>query len=57
MNAIEKKLPVKPYNEEWEKMKNNKKYTDGTKLEKTLPIRFIILYIVAVIIIATMKFC
>ena len=57
INSIEKNLPVQPFNDEWEKLKNNKKYTDGTKLEKTLPIMFIILYIVAVITIAIIKFC
>ena len=57
INSIEKNLPVQPFNDEWEKLKNNKKYTDGTKLEKTLPIMCIILYIVAVITIAIIKFC
>ena len=57
INTIEKKLPVKPFNDEWEKLKNNKKYTDGTKLEKTLPIMFIILYGVVVATIIYMKFC
>ena len=57
INSIEKNLQVQPFNDEWEKLKNNKKYTDGTKLEKTLPIMFIILYIVAVITIAIIKFC
>ena len=32
-------------------------YTDGTKLERTLPIMFIILYGVAVVTIVYMKFC
>lgn len=54
INTIEKKLPVTPFNDEWEKLKNNKKYADCTKLEKALPIMFIILYVVSVII---MKFC
>lgn len=57
INTIEKKLPVKPFNDEWEKLKNNKKYKDGTKLEKTLPIMFIILYGVAVVTIIVMKLC
>lgn len=56
INSIEKNLPVQPFNDEWEKLKNNKKYTDGTKLEKTLPIMFIILYIIAVITIAIKGF-
>lgn len=57
INSIEKNLPVQPFNDEWEKLKNNKKYTDGTKLETILPIIFIILYIIAVITIAIIKFC
>ena len=57
INTIEKRLPVTPFNDEWEKLKNNKKYTDGTKLERTLPIMFIILYGVAVVTIVYMKFC
>lgn len=32
INSIEKNLPVQPFNDVWEKLKNNKKYTDGTKL-------------------------
>lgn len=55
INKIEQKLPVKPFNDEWEKLKNNKKYTDGTKLEKTLPIMFIALYVVAVVTIVIVK--
>ena len=43
INAIEEKLPVKPFNDEWEGLKNNKKYIDGTKLEKILPIMFVCL--------------
>ncbi len=52
INSIENKLPVKPFNEEWEKLKNNKKYKDATKLEKTLPIMFITIYVMAIIAIA-----
>lgn len=57
INTIEKKLPVTPFNDEWEKLKNNKKYADCTKLEKALPIMFIILYVVSVVAIIIMKFC
>ena len=31
INEIENKLPVKPFNTEWEKLKINKKYRDSTK--------------------------
>lgn len=57
INDIEKKLPVKPFNDEWKKLKNNKKYKDSTKLEKTLPIMFIVLYVIAIGAIITIKYC
>lgn len=57
INTIEQKLPVQPFNDEWEKLKGNKKYKNGTQLEKTLPIMFIILYVVAVITVVIIKFC
>lgn len=57
INEIENKLPVKPFNDEWKKLRSNKKYKDGTKLENTLPIMFIVLYIIAIITIAVLKCC
>lgn len=57
INDIEKKLPVKPFNDEWKKLNNNKKYKDSTKLEKALPIMFIVLYVIIIIAIATIKCC
>lgn len=36
INEIEKKLPVKPFNDEWKKLERNKQYKDSTRLEKTL---------------------
>lgn len=57
INDIEKKLPVKPFNNEWKKLNSNKKYKDSTKLEKTLPIMFIVLYVIVIIVIATIKCC
>lgn len=51
INQLEEKLPDKPFKEEWELLKKNKKYNDGTKLEKVVPITFIILYAIAIIII------
>lgn len=56
INDIENRLPVRPFNDEWEELKNNKKYSDCTKLEKTLPIMFIILYIIAIIAIVIVKY-
>lgn len=57
INAIEKDLPVKPFNDEWKKLKNNKKYMDSTNLEKTLPIMFIVLYAIVIVTIVIIKFC
>lgn len=55
INDIEKKLPVKPFNDEWKKLKSNKKYRDSTKLENTLPIMFIVLYVIAIAAIIAIK--
>lgn len=55
INSIEQKLPVKPFNEEWEGLMANKKYMDGTRLEKALPYAFIIIYAVAIILILILK--
>lgn len=51
INMIERQLPVAPFNDEWKKLKQTKKYSDGTKLERILPWTFIVLYIIAAIII------
>ena len=55
INGIEKNLPAQPFCEEWAKLQSNKKYMDGTKLEKWLPVMFIALYIVTAIIIVVIK--
>lgn len=57
INTLEIKLPVKPFNDEWNKLKSNKKYKNSTKLEKALPIMFIVLYVIAIIAIIAIKFC
>ena len=51
INGIEDKLPVKPFNEEWKGLTANKKYMDGTNLEKALPYAFIVIYAVAMVLI------
>lgn len=55
INKMESKLPIVPLKDEWEILKKNKKYRDTTKLEKWLPITFIILYLVMIITIVTLK--
>ena len=39
------------------KLKSNKKYKDSTKLENTLPIMFIVLYVIAIAAIVVIKYC
>lgn len=55
INKIESKLPVSPFVDEWKILKNNKKYKDTTKLEKWLPITFILIYIVMMIAVIIIK--
>ena len=55
INSIEEKLPSAPFKDEWQFLKNSKKYMDITTLERILPITFIILYIAAVIAIIVIK--
>lgn len=56
INSIEEKLPSTPFKDEWQFLKNSKKYMDSTTLERILPIMFIILYIVAIIAIIVLKY-
>jgi len=55
IHDLEKILPMKPYTDEWNKLnklKESKKYRDGTKLESILPILFVIIYAIAIALIA-----
>lgn len=56
INSIEEKLPSTLFKDEWQFLKNSKKYMDSTTLERILPIMFIILYIVAIIAIIVLKY-
>ena len=55
INSIEKRLPAKPFNDEWKRLNSNKKYTNGTTLVFILPIMFILLYIAAIIAVLLLK--
>lgn len=57
INAIEQQLPVKAFCNEWQYLKKAQKYIEGTKLEKSLPISFVVLYsgIFILIIITTFQ--
>ena len=55
INELESHLPVKPFNNEWNKLQSNKKYIDGTTIEYILPSTFIISYIIISIILFVKK--
>ena len=56
IGTLEEKLPVKAFEDEWNYIKLEKKYTEGTKLEKVLPILFIIVYVLIIIMLIVNKF-
>jgi len=49
VNEIEQKLPLAPFTDEWEKLKNEKQYVGLTKIEKVLPWLFILLYTISIL--------
>ena len=51
INSLEENMVNKPFTEEWGIIKDNKKYIEGTKLEKAFPICFIAVYILVFIFI------
>ena len=55
INDLEKKLPAAPFLDEWKILKNNKRYIEGTKLEKVLPIAFIVLYLAMIVAMVIIK--
>ena len=54
ITELEKKLPTKPFADEWEKVKE-KKYRRSSKLELAMPIAFAILYNVLFILVMHSK--
>lgn len=53
--SLEKKLPEKPFSDEWEKVKSYKSHKDGTWLETIMPIVFIIMYGVLTMLLFNMR--
>lgn len=45
ITKIEQQLPVSAFSAEWQTIKKSRKYIEGTKLEKAMPIAFCVLYI------------
>lgn len=55
INKLEQRLPVPAFLDEWQCLKKSRKYIEGTKLEKSLPIAFCCLYIAILIFIVCTK--
>ena len=53
---LEEKMALQPFTKEWDYLKDNRKYQDGTRLELWLPKMFIVLYMVIALIILAQKF-
>ena len=51
IHKLEKELPTQPFADEWALLKSNKKYMNGTKLEKALPSAFMAMHLIIVVII------
>ena len=51
ISDIERDFAHKPFYDEWELLKCNEKYRDSTKIERALPIVFILVYIIIFFII------
>ncbi len=49
INEMEELLPLSPFKTEWARLQKGGKYTGLTKLEKALPIVFIVLYGLAIL--------
>lgn len=54
ITELEKKLPTKPFTDEWQKVKE-KKYRRNSKLELVMPSAFIVLYVVLFILVICKK--
>lgn len=52
---IELRFLYQPFSREWELLKGNKKYKDGTKLELAFPIAFVLIYIASIALIFKSK--
>lgn len=49
INKIEILLPVHAFSEEWNLLTKSKKYIEGTTLEKTMPVVFILVYVLVLL--------
>ena len=56
-HKLERKLPARPFMDEWKRLQKNKKYKDSTVLEKALPSMFMILYVVVSVVTIIIKIC
>lgn len=50
IHDLEGKLGVSPFKDEWDVLKKTKRYLEGTKLERILPITFAVGYVIMFVI-------
>ena len=55
IHKLESKMSMTPFDDEWEILKNNKKYKNETSLERLIPCLFILLYAIAIIVLCINK--
>ena len=53
--ALEEKIGVTPFKDEWDILKKSKHYIEGTKLERVIPVAFAIGYAVVFVILLCTK--
>ena len=56
IKSLEKKLPANVFSEEWNCLRNNRRYKEGTNIEVKLPLCFMILYLVLIYVIIILHF-
>lgn len=56
IQEMEEGLPVRAFHDEWERLCSDRKYKDGTSMEKSIPILFIIIYVLAIIVMILLKY-
>ncbi len=57
INELERKLPARPFMDEWKRLQKNKQYTDSTVLESVLPSMFMILYLIVIAVTIIIRIC
>lgn len=55
ISELEQSMQIKPFTKEWEILCKDKKFVEGTKLERIFPVAFGIVYITVIVLMICMK--